>query len=399
MKNPENKKYIKLGITGAAVVAIGLLCFFLLFRFESLSAGLQMLLGILTPFVYGAVIAYILTPVCNRIERLLGKLLGKNGFIPTLSIVLALVFALAIVWVLVMLVFPQVWASVVSIANAIPGQLAAANTWLHDLLESRPDLQTYWDEFSNKLSEGIESWLRTGLLPTVGTVVNELGSQLAVFFGIVNNLFLGILIAIYFLASRKQFAAQGKLLLNGIFPRRWADLIEEEVRYADRMFNGFLMGKLLDSAIVGVICFAGTAIMRFESAVLISVIVGVTNIIPFFGPFIGAVPCAVLLLLEDPMHCLYFLIFIILLQQLDGNVIGTIILGDSTGLSSFWVMFAILFFGGIWGIVGMLVGVPLFAVIYDIVRKLTFFGLNKRDRGALIEEYNSAFHSKPAEKK
>ena len=399
MKNPENKKYIKLGITGAAVVVIGLLCFFLLFRFESLSAGLQMVLGILTPFIYGAVIAYILTPVCNKIERLLGKLLGKVGFVPTLSIVLSLVFALALVWVLVMLVLPQVWASVVSIANAIPGQLAAANTWLHDLLESRPDLQTYWDEFSHKLSDGIESWLRTGLLPTVGTVVNELGSQLAVFFGIVNNLFLGILIAIYFLASRKRFAAQGKLLLNGIFPRRWADLIEEEVRYADRMFNGFLMGKLLDSAIVGVICFVGTAVMGFESAVLVSVIVGVTNMIPFFGPFIGAVPCAILLLLEDPMHCLYFLIFIILLQQLDGNVIGNIILGDSTGLSSFWVMFAILLFGGLWGIVGMIVGVPLFAVIYDIARKLTFFGLNKRDQGALIEEYNSTFHPEPTEKK
>ena len=141
MKNPENKKYIKLGITGVAVVVIGLLFFFLLFRFESLSAGLYMVLGILTPFVYGAVIAYILTPVCNRIERLLGKLLGKNRCVPALSIVLALVFALALVLVLVMLVFPQVWASIVSIANAIPGQLAAANTWLHDLLESRPDLQ------------------------------------------------------------------------------------------------------------------------------------------------------------------------------------------------------------------------------------------------------------------
>lgn len=399
MKNPENKKYIKLGITGAAVIVIGLLCFFLLFRFESLSAGLQMVLGILTPFIYGAVIAYILTPVCNKIERFLGKLPGKKGFVPALSIVLSLAFALALVWVLVMLVFPQVWASVVSIANAVPGQLAAANTWLHDLLESRPDLQTYWDEFSDKLSAGIESWLKTGLLPTVGTMVNELGSQLAVFFGIVKNLFLGILISIYFLASRKQFAAQGKLLLNGIFPRRWADLIEEEVRYADRMFNGFLMGKLLDSAIVGVICFAGTAFMRFESAALISVIVGVTNIIPFFGPFIGAVPCAILLLLEDPMHCLYFLIFVVVLQQLDGNIIGPRILGDSTGLSSFWVMFSILLFGGIWGIVGMIVGVPLFAVIYDMIRKLTFFGLNKRDRGALIEEYNSTFHPEPTEKK
>lgn len=127
---------------------------------------------------------------------------------PALSIVLSLVFSLALVWVLVMLVFPQMWASIVSIANAIPGGPAAANsTWLHDLLESQPDPQVCWDEFSDKLSAGIVPWLKTALLPTVGTVVNGSGPQLAVFFGVVKDLSLGILISIYYLASRKQFAA------------------------------------------------------------------------------------------------------------------------------------------------------------------------------------------------
>ncbi len=394
MKDLENRKYVKLGITGVAVIAVSLLIFFILYKIKDVCGGLQAVATILTPFLYGAVIAYILAPVCNRLENLLTKLFprGKKGMFAGLSIVLSLLLALFLVWVLVMLVFPQVWSSIVSIANAIPGQLAAANTGLHNLLESEPQLQTYWDDFSARTTAEITQWLKTGLLPTVGTMVSELGSQLAVFVGIVKNLFLGILISIYFLASRKQFAAQAKLLLNGIFSRYWSELIEEEVRYADRMFNGFLMGKLLDSAIIGVICFAGTTLMGIRSAALVSVIVGVTNIIPFFGPFIGAVPCALLLFLENPVHCIYFLIFVVVLQQLDGNVIGPKILGNSTGLSSFWVLFSILLFGGLWGIVGMIVGVPLFAVIYDIIRRMTYFGLNRHGREELIGEYNDKFH-------
>ena len=403
MKDQENRKYIKLGITGVAVVVVSLLCFFLLFRLKDVFAEIQVVVGILTPFLYGAVIAYILAPICNRIEGVLVRLLKlkpeRQGIAEALSIVLSLVLALALIWILVMLVFPQVWSSIISIANAIPGQLAAANEGLHNLLESQPQLQVYWDEFSSRLTTEVTGWLKTGLLPTVGTMVEQVGSQLAVFVGIVKNLFLGILISIYFLASRRQFAAQSRMLLHGVFPNRWADVIEEEILYADKMFNGFLMGKLVDSAIIGLLCFAGTTLMGIQSAVLVSVIVGVTNIIPFFGPFIGAIPSALLLLLENPLHCVYFIVYVVILQQLDGNVIGPKILGNSTGLSSFWVLFSILLFGGLWGIVGMIVGVPLFAVIYDIVRRLTYLGLNRNGRGQMIQEYNSAFHPAQPEKK
>ena len=135
-------------------------------------------------------------------------------------------------------------------------------------------------------------------------------------------MFLGFLIAVYLLASRKLFGAQAKLLLYGIFPNKWAQIIEEEVHYTDKMFNGFFVGKIIDSAIIGVICFAGTTLLGFESAAFISVVIGVTNIIPFFGPFIGAIPCALLLLLDNPWQALYFLIFIVILQQVDGNIIG-----------------------------------------------------------------------------
>ena len=392
MKDPDNKKYIKLGVTIIAVIAVGLLLFFLLFRLPELSRYLAVVVGILTPFLYGAVIAYVLSPLCNRLEALLARippLAEKKGLRSAAAIVLALALALLIIWALVMLVIPQVWDSIVAIANAIPGQLANANRWLHRVLEDQPQLQSLWDSVYSAAVNKFNEWMTTGLMPTVNTLITQITTQLAAFFSVLKNLFLGILISIYFLASRKLFAVQAKMVLYGVFPRRAAALIEDEFHYADKMFNGFLLGKLVDSAIIGIICFAATSLMGFESAALISVVVGVTNIIPFFGPFIGAIPSALLLLLENPMHCVYFLIFIVILQQVDGNLIGPKILGNTTGLSSFWVLFSILLFGGLWGILGMIVGVPLFAVIYDIARRLIRFGLVRHGSGEMLAEFDA----------
>ena len=197
----------------------------------------------------------------------------------------------------------------------------------------------------------------------------------------------------YEIGYEDYFFGQGICLIE------WAELIEEEVRYTDKMFNGFFVGKIIDSAIIGLICFAGTTILGFESAAFISVVIGVTNIIPFFGPFIGAIPCALLLLLgTHPWDALYFLIFIVILQQIDGNIIGPKILGNTTGVSSFWVLFSILLFGGLWGIVGMVIAVPLFGVIYDIIRKLVNRGLRRNQQEEMRTEYDRDFH-KPQEKK
>lgn len=312
-----------------------------------------------------------------------------------LSILLTLLAAVLVLCALLLLVVPQVCWSVIEIVSALPGQLVAANNWLHTVLKNQPELQVYWDSLSSYAVERLNSWMQTDLLPTAQTLLTGLGGQLAGAVALLKNLLLGLIVSVYLLAGRKRFAAQAKLALHGIFPAKWAGLIEEEVRYADQMFSGFLIGKLLDSAIIGVICFAVTALMGFQSALLVSVVVGVTNVIPFFGPFIGAIPCAVLLLLENPLHCLSFIIFIVILQQVDGNIIGPKILGNSTGLSSFWVLFAILLFGGLWGFFGMIVGVPLFAVIYDIARRLIFYLLKKRDSQGLIKEYSARFADPP----
>lgn len=402
MNNEENKKYVKAGITAIAVVLVSLLCFFLLFRLKEISDGLGMIFKILQPFLYGAIFAYILTPVCNRLEQLLGKIFpkakDKGKLLGNISIVISMILALAVIWFLIILLIPQLINSIIAIANAIPGQLSIVNHRLHDFLQDRPKMQNYWDSFADTVSKHITQWLKSNLLPTMETVIVNLGSSVALFVTIIKNLFIGLLICVYFLLSRQRFAVQAKMLLYGVFPKKAATVIEDELHYTDKMFNGFLMGKLMDSAIIGVICFIVTTIFRFPSAALISVIVGVTNIIPFFGPFIGAIPCALLLLLESPIYCLYFLIFIVVLQQIDGNLIGPKILGNTTGISSFWVLFSILLFGGLWGLLGMIIGVPLFAVLYDIIRRLIYIGLHKHESVSLIEQYEQTFHQEPAPK-
>ena len=205
------------------------------------------------------------------------------------------------------------------------------------------------------------------------------------------NFLIGIIVSVYLLAAKEKSAARCCKLLYGVLPEEQAKFAMRGFRRMDHIFSGFVRGKLLDSLIIGILCFIGCSILKLPYTPLVSVVVGVTNVIPFFGPFLGAIPCALLILLVSPLKCLYFVIFIFLLQQLDGNVIGPKILGNTTGLSSFWVLFSILLFGGLWGFVGMIVGVPLFAVIYDIIKKLVFHGLRRNGQLGQVETYHEEF--------
>ena len=376
------KRYLKIGITGAAILASGILCAFVLFKMPVIISVLKGITEILKPFLYGVVFAYLLAPLCNKIEEKLFQIFPKaktkaRRFICFIAIVISLCVAIAVIWLIIMMIIPQVWDSVMKIIQMVPQKLIVVNNWIEHMLENQPELQAYFEEFSSQAESNIDSLLNVDTIQKVQSIINSLSVQLFGVLGVVKNIFLGLLISAYLLGSRKLFGAQAGLILHGVFSDKWAKIIEEEIRYTDKMFNGFLVGKIIDSAIIGLLCFAGTSIMGFEAPAFISVIIGITNIIPFFGPFIGAIPCGLLLLLENPMHCLYFIIFIFVLQQLDGNVIGPKILGNTTGVSSFWVLFAILLFGGMWGVVGMVIGVPLFAVIYDIIRKLVYRGLRK----------------------
>lgn len=391
------KRYLKIGITGAAILASGILCAFVLFKMPVIISVLKGITEILKPFLYGVVFAYLLAPLCNKIEEKLFQFFPKakakaRRFIYFIAIVISLCVAIAVIWLIIMMIIPQVWDSVMKIIQMVPQKLIVVNNWIEHMLENQPELQAYFEEFSSQAESNIDSLLNVDTIQKVQSIINSLSVQLFGVLGVVKNIFLGLLISAYLLGSRKLFGAQAGLILHGVFSDKWAKIIEEEIRYTDKMFNGFLVGKIIDSAIIGLLCFAGTSIMGFEAPAFISVIIGITNIIPFFGPFIGAIPCGLLLLLENPMHCLYFIIFIFVLQQLDGNVIGPKILGNTTGVSSFWVLFAILLFGGMWGVVGMVIGVPLFAVIYDIIRKLVYRGLRKHKRESMITDYEEKYH-------
>ena len=391
------KRYLKIGITGAAILASGILCAFVLFKMPVIISILKGITEILKPFLYGVVFAYLLAPLCNKIEEKLFQIFPKaktkaRRFICFIAIVISLCVAIAVIWLIIMMIIPQVWDSVMKIIQMVPQKLIVVNNWIEHMLENQPELQAYFEEFSSQAESNIDSLLNVDTIQKVQSIIHSLSVQLFGVLGVVKNIFLGLLISAYLLGSRKLFGAQAGLILHGVFSDKWAKIIEEEIRYTDKMFNGFLVGKIIDSAIIGLLCFAGTSIMGFEAPAFISVIIGITNIIPFFGPFIGAIPCGLLLLLENPMHCLYFIIFIFVLQQLDGNVIGPKILGNTTGVSSFWVLFAILLFGGMWGVVGMVIGVPLFAVIYDIIRKLVYRGLRKHKRESMITDYEEKYH-------
>ena len=391
------KRYLKIGITGAAILASGILCAFVLFKMPVIISVLKGITEILKPFLYGVVFAYLLAPLCNKIEEKLFQIFPKaktkaRRFICFIAIVISLCVAIAVIWLIIMMIIPQVWDSVMKIIQMVPQKLIVVNNWIEHMLENQPELQAYFEELSSQAESNIDSLLNVDTIQKVQSIINSLSVQLFGVLGVVKNIFLGLLISAYLLGSRKLFGAQAGLILHGVFSDKWAKIIEEEIRYTDKMFNGFLVGKIIDSAIIGLLCFAGTSIMGFEAPAFISVIIGITNIIPFFGPFIGAIPCGLLLLLENPMHCLYFIIFIFVLQQLDGNVIGPKILGNTTGVSSFWVLFAILLFGGMWGVVGMVIGVPLFAVIYDIIRKLVYRGLRKHKRESMITDYEEKYH-------
>lgn len=354
------KRYLKIGITGAAILASGILCAFVLFKMPVIISVLKGITEILKPFLYGVVFAYLLAPLCNKIEEKLFQIFPKaktkaRRFICFIAIVISLCVAIAVIWLIIMMIIPQVWDSVMKIIQMVPQKLIVVNNWIEHMLENQPELQAYFEEFSSQAESNIDSLLNVDTIQKVQSIINSLSVQLFGVLGVVKNIFLGLLISAYLLGSRKLFGAQAGLILHGVFSDKWAKIIEEEIRYTDKMFNGFLVGKIIDSAIIGLLCFAGTSIMGFEAPAFISVIIGITNIIPFFGPFIGAIPCGLLLLLENPMHCLYFIIFIFVLRSLmvmlsDRRFLEIQLVSQVSGL-----LFAILFIWRMWGVVGMVI--------------------------------------------
>ena len=394
-KKPHIKPYLYGMLAGFGAIALSIIFFFLIYRFDGFGSAISTLTGILMPFIYGAVIAYLLKPVCNSIESFLRRFIPEkmNGLINALSVALTILFGLLLVYALVMMIVPQLITSVTTLYYTAQANITKFMNWANHLefIENNEQIMELLNSAYAALNTNLDTWIKNTLLPSMQNIVSGAAIGVLNVVTVAKNLIIGIIVAVYMLASRKRFVQQGKLVLHSIVRPRWAQLITEEVKYADKMFGGFINGKIMDSAIIGVLCYIGCLIFKFPSALLVSVIIGVTNVIPFFGPFIGAIPATLLILIQSPIKALWFVLFVLVLQQLDGNIIGPKILGNTTGLSSFWVLFAILLFGGLWGFVGMIVGVPLFAVIYDVIKKLVIHGLQRNQELTLLNSYHDQF--------
>ena len=397
-KKPHIKPYLYGMLAGFGAIALSIIFFFLIYRFDGFGSAISTLTGILMPFIYGAVIAYLLKPVCNSIEGFLRRFIPEkmNGLINALSVALTILFGLLLVYALVMMIVPQLITSVTTLYYTAQANITKFMNWANHLefIEKNEQITELLNSAYAALNTNLDTWntwLKNTLLPSMQNIVSGAAIGVLNVVTVAKNLIIGIIVAVYMLASRKRFVQQGKLVLHSIVRPRWAQLITEEVKYADKMFGGFINGKIMDSAIIGVLGSIGCLIFKFPSALLVSVIIGVTNVIPFFGPFIGAIPATLLILIQSPIKALWFVLFVLVLQQLDGNIIGPKILGNTTGLSSFWVLFAILLFGGLWGFVGMIVGVPLFAVIYDVIKKLVIHGLQRNQELTLLNSYHDQF--------
>ena len=394
-KKPHIKPYLYGMLAGFGAISLSIIFFFLIYRFDGFGDAISTLTGILMPFIYGAVIAYLLKPVCNTIEAFLRRFIPEKmkGLINALSVTFTILFGLLLIYALCMMIIPQLITSVTTLYYTAQANITKFMYWANHLefIEKNEQIMELLNSAYAALNTNLDTWIKNTLLPSMQNILS--GAALGVLNVVVvlKNLIIGIIVAVYMLASRKRFVQQGKMVLYSVVKPRWASLITEEVKYADRMFGGFINGKILDSAIIGLLCYIGCLIFKFPSALLVSVIIGVTNVIPFFGPFIGAIPATLLILIQNPIKALWFVLFVLVLQQLDGNIIGPKILGNTTGLSSFWVLFAILLFGGLWGFAGMIVGVPLFAEIYDVIKKLVIYGLQRHQELTLLNSYHDQF--------
>ena len=358
------------------VAGIGILAaYFILINLKRVSGILSSVSDILRPFIIAAIFAYIVNGPMMFFERLFGRLTDKKKPRPVLKRVLAIIAAwvasLAVLVLFFVIIVPDVKISITTLINNLPSYFESLKAFIVALAEKYQLDISYLNSFMNfqVTADGIMEIIdkySDALIPQLANIANisvQIGSFIA-------DVIIAIIISVYLLFSKETLIAQLKKVLYALFSRKLADVSVRVARETHRTFSGFINGKLLDSLIIGILCFIGMSILKFEYALLISFIVGVTNVIPFFGPMFGAIPSVLLLLMIDPWHALWFAVFIFALQQLDGNVIGPKILGDSTGLPALWVMFAILVGGALWGVAGMFVGVPLFAVIYRFSKEI-----------------------------
>ena len=399
MKNQKHRDMAAWGLTAFITIVLCILFFFVLYKLRELHAFSRTLSAILQPISFGAVLAYVLTPIYNRVRSTLSRWLSgplkRQRLVNSLAsgggIAASLLFIILVAYGLVAAVVPEVVRSIVGIADDMDTYFATMSNWFNEFMSRDTIYAPYIRQLLDNVGTYIENLVNDTILPNLNSYLVNLSAGVVQALRVTLNLIIGLIVAAYLLGCKDTLCAQSKKIIYGLFRTPAANLIVAKFRYAHQVFGGFINGKLLDSLIIGIIAMVFCNLLQFPYPMLLAVVIGVTNVIPFFGPFIGAIPCALLVLLVSPLQCLYFCIFVLILQQFDGNILGPKILGDSTGLSSFWVLFSILLFGGLFGFVGMIVGVPLFAVFYSLVKDFIGWRLGRKDLSQDTDDYRGLY--------
>ena len=406
MKFKTHNKYFHIGLT-IFLTAIAIMCaYFLFFRIGEIKAGLHKINTILAPVFYGLIIAYLMTPLLNVIERkFIRPLFDKENWalnnpkrdnhIRTISVCLTLLIVVMVLYLFFSSVIPQIYTSIQSIVSQYSVYTDNLSRWINTTLQNNPEIARYLSALINDFSSEADDFLndialpaiKNLLLPNMNDILSTVSSSVIKVLMFIWNIIIGLVISIYVLAGKEKFARGSVRLCYAFLERSTANRFVDNVRFTHRTFIGFLGGKVIDSLIVGILCYFCCLILKLPYALLVSTIVGVTNVIPFFGPYIGAIPSTIIILLVDPKKALTFIILIIILQQIDGNFIGPKILSQSTGITSFWIIFAITLFGGLFNVLGMIIGVPVTAVIISFIERLTKAKLRKKELPEDAENY------------
>ena len=396
MKFNIEKKYITIGITSFFVIASAICFYYLIFHSESFYEKINSFFVIASPVIYGVIVAYLLTPIVNFFEKKLleplftqkaDMTIRKKKYMRMLSVTMTMIVVIIAFYGFFSIVIPNLVISIRNISTQFSSYVQTLNYWSKKFFDDYPEIEMLVVEFLDMYSGEFNDYLNNSIIPQIESLVKTVSLSLISVLKFLWNFIIGVVIAIYVLFSKETFAGQAKKIVYAMFSTRNANQIISDTHFISETFIGFISGKIVDSVIIGFLCFAGTSFLKLPYPLLISVIVGVTNVIPFFGPYLGAIPCAILVFMVNPIQCIYFVIFVFLLQQLDGNVIGPKILGESTGLSGFWVIFSITIFGGLWGVPGMIIGVPVFAVIYAMTKRHTERKLKKKGLPIESEKY------------
>jgi len=394
MKIDWNPKYNTIAVYSFIVLSSVILFFIILTGLNGFTKAIGNYVSVLYPFLYGFAIAYILNFLMVYVEKQLNKTSMKEDryskLRKVLSLIIAYVAALAFIGLFFAFILPQLILSITGLVMELPRYITNISDYINKLSETYTFdplviefINTRWNELGDTINE-----LAVGILPaTIGFIRNTATS--------IWNVFLGIIISLYMLSDKKKFISTGKKMIYGLMSPLHATRILELLGRTQKIFSQFLVGKVLDSIIVGIIAFLALSLFKMPYVPLISFIITVTNIIPFFGPFIGAIPSVIIIFFVSPIKAVWFLVFILLLQQLDGNYIGPKILGESMGISSFWILFAILVAGKVMGITGLIVGVPLFVLIYSVVKDIIESKLKHKGMPEATEDYEPEGYVEP----